>query len=496
MPSLRYLGIVICHLIVTGALGSFVSSVSAGDSTLYDGTGRLREVVTFSGSKLAYTYDAAGNITAMTVTPGTNAIPVLTSEPALAGEAGVLFSQTLTSSKPATTFSATGLPSGLMLDNATGEISGTPATAGVSQANLTLSAGGQMGNASISIQIRPASVLPWPRFAGKYSGTVIANSPSASAGAGTVTLSATGSFTASLMFQGVKVSVSGAMSPTGTFTRTIARPGQSSLQVTLAVSRIDESITGTISDGTTVAIVDTNRPRVATDPAIWQTGAWTFLLRPVAGAPGNAPKGSGYGRISVAKTGVAGFMVAALPDGTAISGSVTLGKQNDATFFQGLYAGKGFLTGRLSFDDAPLVGGDFSWGHPALPADPNFKTAFNASLLLEGSRFTARPAGTRIVDFPNTLNNARLSVGQGSLTAPFSKVFTLTIANKGDLTPPNDEKVVFSIAATGLFSGSFLDATSGKILTFKGMILQEQLSGAGFFLGPPASGLVELTPAL
>jgi hypothetical protein len=446
-----------------------------------------------SGARIDYVYDAAGNITGMTVTPNSNAVPVLTSETTLFGEVGVNFSETLVSNKATTVFAEENLPSGLTLTRVSGLISGIPTTAGVFPVNVILRDSGQASNITVTIHVRPATAIAWARFAGSYTGTVLAETPAASAGAAAVSVTKTGTFSATLYFKGQRIPVSGTFSPTGAFSQTISGPNGSSLQVNLNVSRIDESVTGTISDGTTVAEIDTNRARANGEAATWQVGSYTFILRPDVNSPTAVPKGAGFGNIAVTKTG-AGTFVGSLPDGAKVSAKLVLGKQNEATFFQGLYSGKGFLAGSLSLDQAPLVSGDLHWSHPAQPA-AIFKDAFEADLSMEGSRFASRPLGTRIVNFANDSNNARLSVGQGSLTAPFTKVFTLDVMNKGVFALPNDEKLTFTISNTGLLSGSFLDATSSKTVTFNGVVLQQQNLGAGFILSVPASGLVELRPS-
>ena len=261
--------------------------------------------------------------------------------------------------------------------------------------------------------------------------------------------------------------------------------------MSLAFDRVDGSVIGTISDGSAVVAIEARRARANGEIAIFQSGPWTFLLSASSDNPGVAPIGTGYGRITVSRLAV-GTIIGSLPDGAKFSGSITLDRRSEATVFQSCYGGKGFIAGRLSFDGAPLLSGDLHWSHPALLKDKYFRTAFETDLSFKGSRFTAVPIGTRIVDFPDTANNAKLSAGQGSLTMPIVQVFTLDTKNTALVPSPNSEKLTLTVLSTGLFSGRFLDSASNEILKFNGAILQEQGFGAGFFLGIPVSGGVNL----
>jgi hypothetical protein len=48
--------------------------------------------------------------------------------------------------------------------------------------------------------------------------------------------------------------------------------------------------------------------------------------------------------------------------------------------------------------------------------------------------------------------------------------------------------------ATGLFKGSVKDPFSGRIVPFNGVVLQQQNSGGGFFIGFDQTGRVAITP--
>jgi hypothetical protein len=258
----------------------------------------------------------------------------------------------------------------------------------------------------------------------------------------------------------------------------------------LALSQLDEAVTGTITDGSTTAVIETSRARVTGDDATWQVGSWTVLLNPGSGT-GTPPSGIGYGVITTAKT-AKGTLVASLADGTKASGGLTLGKDNRTTFLQTLYGGHGFLAGEVSFADAPVLSGELHWSRQT-PGDPRFP-GFELPLALAGSRFLPRPAGTRLLDFADAPDNAAIVIA-GLDPQPHPIVFSLTPSNVGFLFP-NLHSLTFSIGKTGLFSGSFVRQTGGggTPIRFGGAILQTQQIGGGYYLEASADGKVDLGP--
>ena len=106
--------------------------------------------------------DAAGDshpATSNTVTITVNNPPVITSTTTATGDVGVALSYAITATNgPLTAYSATPLPSWLTLSQATGIISGTPATAGVTTLTLTATnASGTSAPVTLTITIRPAA---------------------------------------------------------------------------------------------------------------------------------------------------------------------------------------------------------------------------------------------------------------------------------------------------------------------------------------------------
>jgi len=76
------------------------------------------------------------------------------------------------------TWSAAGVPAGLSLNPQTGEISGTPASAGTASLRVSVgSANGLTAQATISLAVAPPVVVVVPNVAGTYAGTHIDNTP-------------------------------------------------------------------------------------------------------------------------------------------------------------------------------------------------------------------------------------------------------------------------------------------------------------------------------
>ena len=86
--------------------------------------------------------------------------PVITSSGSASGTVGVAFSYAITATNSPSSYFASGLPSGLSLNTATGVISGTPTAAAVS--TLTVSATNSVGTGSttVTLTINPAVVSP------------------------------------------------------------------------------------------------------------------------------------------------------------------------------------------------------------------------------------------------------------------------------------------------------------------------------------------------
>src|SRR5205823_9483263 len=121
---------------------------------------------TDAGSPYSVTISAtnAGGTGSATLTLTINpAKPVITSSLTATGQVGVAFSYLITATNNPTSYNATGLPTGLSVNTATGLISGTPAvgTDAGSPYTVTISAtnSGGTGSATLTLTINPPKPL-------------------------------------------------------------------------------------------------------------------------------------------------------------------------------------------------------------------------------------------------------------------------------------------------------------------------------------------------
>src|SRR3989449_6086159 len=83
--------------------------------------------------------------------------PTITSAGTATGQVGVAFSYQMTATNSPTSFGATGLPAGLALDATSGLIAGTPTSAGASTVTLSATNAGGTGTQTLTVTISPAT---------------------------------------------------------------------------------------------------------------------------------------------------------------------------------------------------------------------------------------------------------------------------------------------------------------------------------------------------
>ncbi|WP_430511847.1 beta strand repeat-containing protein [Pannonibacter phragmitetus] len=185
----------------------------------------------------------------VTLSPGSGALP--------AGQESVSYSQSVTASGGAGGYSYAvsggSLPAGLSLNTGTGEISGTPSTAGTANFTITATdAGSSFGSASYSLQINAAPVtITLSPAAGALTagqvGTAYSQSVSASGGTGPYTYALTGSLPAGLSLNTSTGEISGTPTtvenPNFTITATDANNATGNAAYSLQINAAPVTIT-------------------------------------------------------------------------------------------------------------------------------------------------------------------------------------------------------------------------------------------------------------
>jgi hypothetical protein len=153
-----------------------------------------------------------------------------------------------------------------------------------------------------------------------------------------------------------------------------------------------------------------------------------------------------------------------------------------------LYAyGRGSILGWLTFTNTP--GGDIngwlSWIRPAQPTQLPFTTGFGVITGPIGSQYTPPPAGHPVLN----LANGNVALSDGALAQGFTNQIQLN--NNNSIVNLSDNGFQLTInTASGTFSGNAQNPATDKWIPFKGIVLQKQNIGAGFFLNQNQSGEV------
>ena len=240
-------------------------------------------------------------------------------------------------------------------------------------------------------------------LAGSYQGLVQSNSPSLqTSGFVNITVTAVGSFSAKLTFDGAMYSFKGTFDGNGDATADIAHSGANPLTVTLHLDLTNgtERITGTVSDGTFTSDLIANLSAGSSSVPAFQ-GYYTVLLLPnPADAGSDFPQGNGYGTLKVNAQGKAQFS-GKLADGTKITQTATVSEDGTWPVHVPLYAKVGLLSGWVTVTNIVGVSdlsGTLNWIKPASPTAKYFPDGFSTAITLEGSKYTAPSTGTPVLE--------------------------------------------------------------------------------------------------
>jgi cyclophilin family peptidyl-prolyl cis-trans isomerase len=303
-----------------------------------------------------------------------------------------------------------------------------------------------------------------------------------------------GGYSGKLLLNGKTHPLRGTLWVDGTGTNTALRPGTNALRVTMALDLTNntEQITGLVSEETSsnpvwsVGLVADRAVFGGTNPAPLM-GKYTMII-PSGTNSSDGPFGAGYGTVSVNTRGGVSFS-GVLADGTKVTQRTSLSRMGQWPLYVPLHKGKGALVSWVTFDtNAALTDftGLLSWFKQNQPVT-YFPGGFTNETTVLGSRFSKPGSTNWVLD----LTNAVVAFTNGNLSADFTNA--VAIDAKGKVVNESTNKLSLSASkSSGTFSGSATPPASGKVLSFKGAVLQKQTNGFGFFLGTSASGRVSI----
>ncbi|MES2598754.1 MAG: immunoglobulin domain-containing protein [Verrucomicrobiota bacterium] len=419
--------------------------------------------------------------------------------------------------KAPASFDATGLPPGLVINKATGLISGKPTKSGTyNKIVLKLNSPVPQGNRSIAATLI-ISDLP-ENIAGTYVGPVERiNVLGADLGGklDNLVVATTGAISGKLILGAASWPLVGAVTVNPNTDEVTA-----SISVKRLISQAPLTITfklganllsnGNITDGEDEVFFKGWRNKWLATPAASSAAAYVATYNIAIGLDDGdvnatnplVPQGYGYASFPVKADGKLAF-TGKLADGTGVTGATFVGPNGEVFMFQTLYTNKGSFLGDLtidSLDDANPVNneilGDGSWSAPVNTAAANklYRDGFNFELSIAGGAYVA-PASKTLFGLAAN-EQVDLAFEEGNIAAFLNPDATVTVLanNKVTVVPTNAaaKTTLTFTPASGLFTGGF-EAVAKKKTTFFGLIvpITGVQQGLGYFLldqtGTPAT---------
>jgi hypothetical protein len=329
----------------------------------------------------------------------------------------------------------------------------------------------------------------------------------------TAAVTSTGAFSAKLQLQGQTYTYSGQfLLPIGTNSSVSVAPPKSIARARglppLIVTNLALDLTtnfpmtgfviGTNSNGAwTATLLAYPVVYARTNQATNWMGKYTMVIPGSTNA--SEPGGNGFGEVTVNDLGAVSLS-GILGDGTSVTSTSYVSSDGQWPLYVSLYGGKGSILGWLSFtnNDASSIllgslsltnnsthsiSGQISWFKTNQPTAKLYPEGFTNSTEVLGSWYT------NLADLGFTNNQLSFALTNGDLSITNQVV----LGPNNEATNASDDKLTFK-TASGLFSGSVKNPP-GTPITVKGIVLQDQNIGAGYFLGTANSGSVLLSPA-
>lgn len=454
------------------------------------------------------------------------AVPEITSETLPEADLRLPYSANLGATHSASSFKVTGLPPGLILNAATGEISGVPTKTGLFKLQATAS--NAFGKGATKPVLLEVNALP-EELAGYYFG-VFEHDDSCPGGHVSLTLNSQGSGSGKLQLGTQTFAFK------GTFQRSQLNAG------ILLISGLKHKELGTLDLGLALDIrPDGQSEMVATADygggwlyAVLRKSSWSKTNRPLAyegyhtfsfasGPAESAASGHSYGSVTVSSTGLVSY-AGKLADNTVFTSSIPLSDDGDTGLFAVNDRARNFVNApRLSFDIPDVTEGQeqnqrrshrlygsIRWLKNEALTSKSYPEGFDIRTELLGSRylepgtagtsplvmnleagdelalfFEGASTGLDFLDeyMPGTLKAGNVATFQPDDMSTFNSVKVTIKPKTGVFTITAS----FNLTLWGL-PGGFEDAVVKRTLTGSGIIISDHEissgSGRGFMLTP------------
>lgn len=203
-------------------------------------------------------------------------------------------------------------------------------------------------------------------------------------------------------------------------------------------------------------------------------------------AGGEIPDGSGFGAFTVKKNGRTSF-VGRMGDGTPVTHAGFITDGFGWSLYAPLYSKGGSVSGGIFFSDNPISDATaiLRWFKPVRPKDAVYPNGWPAGLPVEFYAASySQPPVIPGLDAPDSDGNAVAYAVGGGLVTQFTQRMNLADNGGVSLLQPIFPRFSLRLTSrTGLFSGTFSDPVTGKLLKFSGAVQQKDEAGYGFFTG-------------
>ncbi|HXP63274.1 MAG TPA: Ig-like domain-containing protein [Dongiaceae bacterium] len=334
------------------------------------------------------------------------------------------------------------------------------------------------------------NVNPFTALQGTYSGLFLGTNVvgPTNSGAFTLILTSKGAYTGKLSLGGSSLSLMGAFSAAGLAQETI---GPSSLNPVALTLQLDlptgQQVAGSVGGKGWGAMLQGYRAayNATTNPA--PVGNYTLLLagytNPVA------PEGYSFGTAAVTAGGQVTFK-GTLADGTTILPTVSSLLPNGLwPFYLSLYKGHGLMIGWIGLTNPVLTGMAIDWVKTGAAGGSYYPGGFSFETEANGYKYVAPAAGYSLLNWTSGV----VTLTGGNLTTSLTNPITVNAKNQVQVTGPNADKLKLTLTpATGAFSGSFVPPGATKPVSINGVVLTDNESAGGFFLGAKQGGSVSI----